>query len=112
MVLAQVVCNVRIQLVNVPAMLVTKAPHVMLLVVAIRLVQAVEHVMLLLVNVLVRLVIQVPNVIPVRQITIEQVMELAQVSLIMTPVILSFFFNVWIFFSLWLLWYWFKFRLV
>ena len=82
MALDQVVCSVQIQPVNVPAMLVTKAPNVMQLVVAILLVQAVHHVMLLLANVLARLVTQVSHAIPVQQITIEQVMELAKVSLI------------------------------
>ena len=80
--LVQAVYNVLIQLANVLAMLVTKAPNVMQLVVAILLVQAVHHVMLLLANVLARLVTQVSHAIPVQQITIEQVMELAKVSLI------------------------------
>ena len=82
MALDQVVCSVQIQPVNVPAMLVTKAPNVMQLVVAILLVQAVHHVMLLLANVLARLVTQVSRAIPAQQITIEQVMELAKVRLI------------------------------
>ena len=61
--LVQVVCSVLIHLVNVPAMLVTKAPNVMLLVVVILLVQVVQHVMRQQVNVLVIVVIQVPRVV-------------------------------------------------
>ena len=61
--LVQVVCSVLIHLVNVPAMLVTKAPNVMLLVVVILLVQVVQHVMRQQVNVLVIVVIQVPHVV-------------------------------------------------
>ena len=49
---AQVVCNVLIHLVNVPAMLATKEQNVMLLVVVTLLVQVVQHVMLPQVNVL------------------------------------------------------------
>ena len=60
--LDQVVCNVLIHQVNAPAMLDTKAPNVMLLVVVIPLVQAVLHVMLLQVNVLARMVLLVPLV--------------------------------------------------
>ena len=78
---AQVVCNVLIHLVNVPAMLVTKVPSVMLLVVAIPLDQVVQHVMHQQVNVLVILAIQVPHAILAIQITIEQVAELVQVSI-------------------------------
>ena len=52
----------------------------MLLVVVIPLVQAVLHVMLLQVNVLAILATQVPHVILVLQIIIEQVEELVQVS--------------------------------
>ena len=80
--LVQVVCSVLIQLVNAPAILVTKALIVMLLVVVILLVQAVQHVMLLLDSALAKLVIQVSYVILVLLITIEQVMELVQVSFI------------------------------
>ena len=78
---AQVVCNVLIHLVNVPAMLVTKVPSVMLLVVVIPLDQVVQHVMHQQVNVLVILAIQVPHAILAIQITIEQVVELVQVSI-------------------------------
>ena len=79
--LDQVVCNVLIHQVNAPAMLDTKAPNVMLLVVVIPLVQAVLHVMLLQVNVLAILATQVPHVILVLPITTEQVVELVQVSI-------------------------------
>ena len=80
--LVQVVSSVPIQLVNAPAILVTKALIVMLLVVVILLVQAVQLVMLLLGNALARLVIQVSYAILVLLITIGQVMELVQVCLI------------------------------
>ena len=82
MVLVQVVCSVLIQPGNVLAILVTKAPNVMLLAVVIPLVQAVQHAMLLLANVLARLGTQVSHAIPVQQITIEQVMELAKVRML------------------------------
>ena len=81
--LVQVVCSVLIQLVNAPAILVTKASIVMLLAVVILLVQAVQLVMLLLGNALARLVIQVSYVILVLLITIEQVMDLVQVSFLL-----------------------------
>ena len=81
--LVQVVCSVLIQLVNAPAILVTKARIVMLLVVVILLVQAVQHVMLLLDSALAKLVIQVSYVILVLLITIEQVMDLVQVSFLL-----------------------------
>ena len=79
--LVQAVYNVLIHLVNVPAMLVTKVPSVMLLVVAIPLDQVVQHVMHQQVNVVVILAIQVPHAILAIQITIEQVAELVQVSI-------------------------------
>ena len=79
--LDRVVYNVLIHLVNVPAMLVTKVPSVMLLVVVIPLDQVVQHVMHQQVNVLVILAIQVPHAILATQITIEQVAELVQVSI-------------------------------
>ena len=60
--LVQVVCNVLIQRVNVPAMLVTKEQNVMLLAVVMPLVRAARHVMLQQVNVLAIVVIQVPHV--------------------------------------------------
>ena len=78
--LVQAVYNVLIQLVNVLAMLVTKAPNVMLLVVVTLLGLAVRHVISRLDNVLVKLGTPVSHVILVQQITIEQVMELVQVS--------------------------------
>ena len=73
--LVQAVYNVRILLVNVPAMLATKEQNVMLLVVVTLLVQVVQHVIamsldqavrkvqILLVSVLAMLVIRAPNVI-------------------------------------------------
>ena len=79
---AQVVCNVLIHLVNVPAMLATKEQNVMLLVVVTLLVQVVQHVMLPQVNVLAIQDTQEPLVIPVLPITTEQVAELVQVSVI------------------------------
>ena len=80
MLLDQAIHNVLIQLVNVPAMLDTKALNVMLLVVVTPLAQVVLHVMLLQVNVLAILATQVPHVILVLRIIIEQVEELVQVS--------------------------------
>ena len=99
--LVQAVYNVLIHLVNVPAMLVTKVPSVMLLVVAIPLDQVVQHVMHQQVNVLVILAIQVPHAILALQITIEQVVELVQVGLIVLIKLIVFEFNICIF-SLWL----------
>ena len=61
---AQVVCNVLIHLVNVPAMLATKVPNVMLLVVVHHLVLVEQHVMRPQVNVLAIVVTQVPHVLP------------------------------------------------
>ena len=78
--LVQAVYNVLIQLVNVLAILVTKAPNVMLLVVVTLLGLVVLHVISRLDNVLVKLGTPVSHVIPVRQITTEQVMELVQVG--------------------------------
>ena len=60
--LVQVVCNVLIQLVNVPAMLATKEQNVMLLVDVMALVRVVQRVISLRVNVLAALVIKVPHV--------------------------------------------------
>ena len=77
--LVQVVCNVLIHLVNVPAMLAIRAQNVLLLVVVILLVQVVQHVMPQQANVLAILGIQAPHVILVPPITTEQVMELVQV---------------------------------
>ena len=58
----QAVCSVLIQLANVPAMLVIRAPSVILLVGVIPLVQAEQHVMLLQVNVLATMALLVPPV--------------------------------------------------
>ena len=62
--LVQVVYNVLIHLVNVPAMLATKVPNVMLLVVVHHLVLVEQHVMRPQVNVLAIVVTQVPHVLP------------------------------------------------
>ena len=80
--LDQAVCNVLILLVNVPATLVSKAPHVTLLVDVTVLVQVGQLVMPLQVNVLATQDTLEPPVIPVPLITIEQVGELVQVSFI------------------------------
>ena len=77
--LVQVVCNVLIHLVNVPAMLAIREQNVLLLVVVILLVQVVQHVMPQQANVLAILGIPAPHVILVPPITTEQVMELVQV---------------------------------
>ena len=79
--LVQAVYSVLIHLVSVPAMLDTKAPNVMLLVVVIPLVQVAQHVISQQVNVLAILDTLEPLVTPVLQITTEQVAELVQVSL-------------------------------
>ena len=79
----QVVYNVPIHLVNVPAKLDIKEPNVMLLVVVMQLAQVVHHVMLLLVNALATLDTQEQLVIPVPPTTTEQVEELVQVSIIL-----------------------------
>ena len=78
---AQVVCNVLIHLVNVPAMLATKEQNVMLLVVVTLLVQVVQHVMLPQVNVLAIQDTQEPHVALVLPIIIKQVVERVQVSI-------------------------------
>ena len=57
--LVQAVCSVLIQRANVPVMLATRVPNVMLLVVAIQQVQAAHHVTSLQDNVLAKLVIPV-----------------------------------------------------
>ena len=62
--LVQVVYNVLIHLVNVPAMLATKVPNVMLIVVVHHLVLVEQHVMRPQVNVLAIVVTQVPHVLP------------------------------------------------
>ena len=80
--LVQAVYSVLIHLVSVPAMLDTKAPNVMLLVVVILLVQVAQHVISQQVNVLAILDTLEPLVTPVLQITTEQVAELVQVSLL------------------------------
>ena len=79
----QVVYNVLIHLVNVPAKLDIKEPNVMLLVVVMQLVLVVHHVMLLLVNALATLDTQEQLVIPVPPTTTEQVEELVQVRIIL-----------------------------
>ena len=58
------VCSVLIHLVNVPVMLATKAPNVMLLVGAHHLVLVEQHVMRPQANVLAIVVTQVPHVLP------------------------------------------------
>ena len=78
--LVQVVYNALIQLDNAPAMLVTRVPIVMLLVVVMALDQVVHLVMLQQVNVLAILDIPVPPVVPVLPITIKMAV-LAKVSL-------------------------------
>ena len=75
------VCSVLIHLVNVPVMLATKAPNVMLLVVVIPLVQVVQHVISQQVNVLAIQDTQELHVTPVLPTTTEQVVELVQVSI-------------------------------
>ena len=63
MALVQVVRNVLIHLVNVPAMLDTKEPNALLLVVVMGLVLVAQNAMRQQVNVLAIVVIQVPRVI-------------------------------------------------
>ena len=82
MLLVPAICNALIQLVNVPAMLASKARHAIQLVVAILLVQVGQLVMLPLANVLAVLVILEQHVIPVLPTTIEKVMELVQVLIL------------------------------
>ena len=79
--LVQVVYNVLIHLVNVPAMLAIKALNVMLLVVVTPLAQVVQHVMHQQVNVLAKLAILVLHAILAPPTIIEPVMELVQVRL-------------------------------
>ena len=79
--LVQAVYSVLIHLVNVPVMLDTKAPNVMLLVVVIPLVQVAQHVISQQVNVLAIQDTQEPHVTLVLPITTEQVVELVQVSI-------------------------------
>ena len=80
--LVQAVYNVRILLANVPAMLVIRAPSVMLLVGVIPLVQVALHVISLQVNVLAKLDTREQHVTHATQITTEQVTEHVQVSVI------------------------------
>ena len=87
--LAQAICNVQIQLVSVLAMLVTKAPNVILLVGVIPLDQAAHHVISRQVNVLAKLGTQEQHVTPATQITTEQVTEHVQVSIILSKHILQ-----------------------
>ena len=77
----QVVYNVPIHLVNVPAKLDIKEPNVMLLVAVMPLVQVVQHVMLHLANVPATLDTLELHVILVPPTTIEQVVELVQVRI-------------------------------
>ena len=80
--LVQAVKNVQTPLVSVPAMLDTRVPNVILLVVVILLVQAALHVIRLQVNVLAILVTQEPLATLVTPTTIKQVLEqLVQVSI-------------------------------
>ena len=83
--LDQAVYNVPIHLVNVPAKLVSRAPHVTLLVVVILLAQVEQLVMHLLANVPAILVTQEQHAILALQTTIEKVMELVLVSLYKQP---------------------------
>ena len=87
--LDQAVYSVLIQLVNVPAMLVIRAPSVMLLVGVIPLDQAARHVISQQVNVLAKLDTQEQHVTPATQITTEQVTEHVQVSIILSKHILQ-----------------------
>ena len=81
--LVQAACNVQILLVSVLAMLVIRAPNVILLVVVIQLDLAAQHVISLQVNVLAIQDIPEPHVTPVLPITTKQVMVLlVQVSVI------------------------------
>ena len=82
--LDQAVYNAPTHLVNVHAMRAIKALHVTLLVVVIQLVQVEQPVMPLQVNVLVTLVILAQHVIHVPLTTIEQFLELVQVSFTLT----------------------------
>ena len=83
--LVQAVYNARILLANVPAMLVIRAPSVMLLVVVIQLVQVAQHVISLQVNALAIQDIPELHVTPVLPITTKQVMVLlVQVSVIIS----------------------------
>ena len=102
MALVQAAYNVRIQQDNVLAMLDTKAPNVMLLVVVIILVQVAQLVMPLQVNVLATQDTLEPPVIPVPLITIEQVGELVQVSFISSIFSGVSLYLQNIFYSLWL----------
>ena len=81
MLLVPAVCNALIQLDNVPVMLAIKEPNVILLVVVIPLVQVAQHVISQQVNVLAIQGTQEPHVTLVLPITIEQVVELVQVSI-------------------------------
>ena len=82
MLLVPAICNALIQLVNVPAMLASKARRVTQLVVAIQLVPVGQLVMLLQASALAILVILEQHVILVLPTTIEKVMELVQVVFI------------------------------
>ena len=82
MLLAQVVCNVQIQVGSVPAMLASKASLVTLPVGVTPLGQVEQRVMLRQGSVHVILATLEPPVIPVPPTTIEKAMELVQVTLV------------------------------
>ena len=92
--LDQAVYNAQTHLANVHAMLAIKALHVTLLVDAILLVQVEQPVMPLQVNVLVTLVILALHVIHVLLTTIEQFLELVQVSFTLTKNCTSLMCNI------------------
>ena len=92
--LVLVVCNVLILLDNAPAMLVTRVQNVILLVVVTLLVQAALYVISYQVNVPAILETQEPHVIPVTPTTTEQVLDFAQVRIVLChhmPYVLSTF---------------------
>ena len=89
-----VVCNVLILLDSAPAMLVTRVQNVILLVVVTLLVQAALYVISQQVNVPAILETQEPHVIPVTPTTTEQVLDFAQVRILLChhmPYVLSTF---------------------
>ena len=81
--LVQVVCNVQTITVSVLVMLGTKGQNVILLVVVTLLVQAALYVISQQVNVPAILETQEPHVIPVTPTTTEQVLDFAQVRIIL-----------------------------
>ena len=92
--LDQAVYNAQTHLANVHATPATKALHVTLLAVVMQLVQVGQPVMPLQVNVLVTLVILALRVIHVLLTTIEQFLELVQVSLTLTKNCTSLMCNI------------------